>query len=476
MNWTALLAALKAKGFAEANPTPENVKAFLASQNIVLKVKGTDTLIDVDATHKAHTATTVEIDPEAVGDLTADDLAAVRKHRRGEVEKVRGKGFPGNPAEEVKVGYSRRHASDADVKSYNRKAAAGRTVFADADQAINFAVWAKSVLAPRLMTNDDCALLAKTMGATTNTAGGALIPNNFVPQLIDLKEERGLFRQTVPVTPMSRDTLTFPRRVGGLTVYFPGEAGSITASDPTVNNVTVTANKMATLTYVPSELLHDAALSVSDFVAREIAYAFADKEDECGFNGDGTSTYGSMTGLRKALTDLSGTIANIAGLVVASGNTFAEFDLATDITALVGRLPTYAKNPAFYMHREVYFNTIVKEMLAQGGATAQEAQNSYGKSPTLLGYPVRFVQTMPRVDANSQVAILFGEPGLGVTFGEVAGSMEIAVDTSVGFTTDTIAVRGIQRVGVAVHSPGNASATAASRIPGPYVGLISAAS
>ena len=44
------------------------------------------------------------------------------------------------------------------------------------------------------------------------------------------------------------------------------------------------------------------------------------------------------------------------------------------------------------------------------------------------------------------------------------------------FEQDEIVIRGTERFDVVVHDVGNQSATAASRVPGPIVGLITAAS
>jgi HK97 family phage major capsid protein len=55
------------------------------------------------------------------------------------------------------------------------------------------------------------------------------------------------------------------------------------------------------LTTVSNELNEDAFVNLADDVAGEIAYAFAKKEDECGFVGDGTSTYGGIEGVASKL-------------------------------------------------------------------------------------------------------------------------------------------------------------------------------
>jgi hypothetical protein len=43
--------------------------------------------------------------------------------------------------------------------------------------------------------------------------------------------------------------------------------------------------------------LSDSAADVAQSVASEIADAFAAKEDDCGYNGDGTSGFGGIAGL-----------------------------------------------------------------------------------------------------------------------------------------------------------------------------------
>jgi hypothetical protein len=46
-------------------------------------------------------------------------------------------------------------------------------------------------------------------------------------------------------------------------------------------------------------VLEDAIISIADDLAEEIVYAFSLKEDQCGFIGDGTSTYGGIVGCQR---------------------------------------------------------------------------------------------------------------------------------------------------------------------------------
>jgi len=147
------------------------------------------------------------------------------------------------------------------------------------------------------------------------------------------------------VMPMNSDTLTIPRRASGLTAYYVAEAGSITASDMGWDQVNLVAKKLAVLARYSSEVNEDSILDFANTLADEIAYAFANAEDQAGFNGDGTSTYGGITGVRDKLKNLDSTIANISGLFVGAGNAYSELVL-TDFEGVVvpgGYAPDYIR-------------------------------------------------------------------------------------------------------------------------------------
>ena len=113
---------------------------------------------------------------------------------------------------------------------------------------------------------------------------------------------------------MAGDTPSDPRRRGGVTAYWVGESQSTSYSDKTWDRVRLTAKKLMALTRVSNEINEDAVINLGDDYAREIVYAFAAKEDQAGFNGDGTSAYGGITGIRQALLGVDATISNILGL------------------------------------------------------------------------------------------------------------------------------------------------------------------
>ena len=305
--------------------------------------------------------------------------------------------------------------------------------------------------------------------------GGALVPPEFDNTIIDLKEQFGTFRPSSKVVPMARETKTVPRRTGGLTAYFVGEGATITDSTKAWDNVMLVAKKMAALAIFSSELREDAIINIADDLAGEIAYAFAQKEDDCGFNGDGTSTYGGITGVTSKLLGLDSTIANIAGLIVGTGNAYSELTLA-DFNKVVGLLPQYAdtNNAKWFMHKTFYHQVAERLALAAGGVTSSEVSAGM-RSFRFLGYPVQFAQVLPKTEANSQVCALLGDLAMASKFGD-RRQTTIFLDPYSKTATDQLQIRGTQRIDINVHDVGNASGTASLRQPGPIVGLITAAS
>lgn len=327
-----------------------------------------------------------------------------------------------------------------------------------------------------------CSQNGLTIRAQTegkNEDGGFLVPPEFINDIIDLREMYGVFRKNAKIVPMGSDTYSRPRRTGGLTAYFMTEASQITESKKGWDQVSLVAKKIGTLTKITTELLEDAVVNLGDDLMGEIAYAFSQKEDDCGFNGDGSSTYGGITGVCAKLKGLSGTIGNIAGLQVATGTGYGtnyNSIVLSDFQKTLGKLPLYAFQrsvPKWYMS-QAFWGGVVQPLLTNlGGVTMQQAQDPV--KPYFLGFPVEISQVLPVTSATSQVCALFGALELAADFGE-RRAVTIATSEHSLFEFDEIEIRGTQRFDIVVHSVGNADSTASKRVPGPIVGLITAAS
>lgn len=323
-------------------------------------------------------------------------------------------------------------------------------------------------------------LKAQTEGS--NAGGGFTVPNELSSDIIDLREEYGVIEQYLRFEPMNSETKEIMRRTGGLTAYWAGEGEAITESEKSWDRIELTNRKLAAIGIYSSELNEDSIVNLGDDLAGEIAYAFAIKLDEAGFNGDGSETYGRVIGFRQALKGLSGTIANIAGLVVSTGTGYAaSYDaiVLKDFLKVKGKLPRYAYKrgkPRWFVS-QFFWNTVMEPLgLAAGGVTAKEIEQGLAReTPMFLGYPVEFVEVMPQASEVSQVCCLFGVPQLAGTMGK-GRAMTLSLSDQYKWATDMLAIKGTQRVAINIHDVGNASGTASLRKPGPVVGLITASS
>lgn len=303
----------------------------------------------------------------------------------------------------------------------------------------------------------DNGIQLRAQGSASNSAGGYLVPEELAQTIIDLREEYGIFRRNARVRPMGSETLLVPRRASGVTAYFVGENTAITDSTKGWDVVELTARKLAAMVFYPWELADDAIIDLADDLAFEIAWAFAKKEDECGFIGDGTSTYGGIAGVVPKIGIASG--ATYAGSIATAitGNTaFSTLDLA-DFHTVTGKLPLYARtNAKWYISGPGYGDSMERLLYAAGGNNTTTVSGR----PTLsfLGYPVELVQVMNSTltAQPSTILLFFGDLRLAASLGDRRG-FEVATSRDYLFNKQQIAIQGWERFDINVHDLGDAT-------------------
>lgn len=297
--------------------------------------------------------------------------------------------------------------------------------------------------------------IQKAHNEGSNTAGGFLVPTQFENAIIDLRETYGTFRGLLPVVPMASDSMSVPRRTGGLTAYFTGEAGAFTESEKSWGQVMLTAKKFGVLTKMSKELSEDAVISIADDLASEIAYAFAKKEDDCGWNGDGTSTYGGIVGLK---TKFVAGLGSFVGAVDAASahDTFAEID-AADLNKAIAALPKYAEpNAKWYCSQQAWALVFQRLLAASGGNSMMDLAGKPTRA--YLGYPVVIDQTLPTTtgDLSDVPMLYFGDLSLAARMGDRRGvSMQTLVERYAEY--GQIGIIADERFDIAVHDIGDAS-------------------
>jgi HK97 family phage major capsid protein len=341
-------------------------------------------------------------------------------------------------------------------------------------KAYAFGQWLRS-LAGNRKSLDWVKNNIKTQVEGTVGAGGATVPDPLSADLVYLREQFGIGRQNCRIYPMSSDTLSVPNAITSTTVRWPGENAAITDSDmgfasSGVQQINLTAKKMAVLTQVSRELSEDSIIDFGATLARDFAYVLAREEDKVIFNNVVDATSG-IDGCIYAVWNLSATKANIAGLVQfdtarAAPNTFKP--TISNLSAMVGKLPTYATNAKWYMHKEIFHNTVAPQLEALNGNNWEAIANAYGPQPMLFGYPVVFVQNMVKTIAASTPYILLGDLSVGTAFGDRRG-VTVEVSDQRYFESDLLAFKATERFAFKAFDAGNESATASSRTPGALI-------
>jgi len=428
-----LIDSLKANGLT-GDVTIDSAKAYIAKLDAE-GIKFTDAdgaAIDVDSVWSTFSAVKV-----------ADDVASVKGSKAPHAAIA-------DNDEPVSGGTPQRFSIGNNVKkAYAAKIKSGRAVFHDPDQAEAFGSWARLAL---LGTYDygsqkraDIEICRKTQVEFNNQLGGALVPIEFLPNLVWLTEQYGIARKIANVVPMSRDVMTVPRKTGLASMVPIAEAGTISGLDNSYNNVTLTAKKYGVLYQISRELMADSAINIADDVARSIAESQAIAEDNAYFIGDGTSTYANQSGLTVALP-------SSAYLTGVAWGTLA----VADFTTAMGRVENV--NPArlaFVCSRQ-FFAQVMLKVDKTANQFKELTMGGLGGDATFLGYPVFFSQVMPKATGSSVKSCYFGD-FTGATMLGDRRQLEIQTSDQFYFNADSLAVRGTSRFCVDIHGDGRGS-------------------
>jgi len=302
------------------------------------------------------------------------------------------------------------------------------------------------------------------------TLGGALLPQEVLDQVIVLVNEYGQFTPNVRTVTMNSETLAIPRRAGGLSAYFVNENASLPDSDASWDRVNLVAKKLAVSNRMSSEILADSIIDLASYITVEIGRAFAKTIDNCGFNGDGTATYGGITGLVPALAAGLGNGAK--GIYQsASASSFETFSVQ-DFVSTLAALPLYARaNAKWYVSPAGFASSMQRLALSSGssnglsgGNTQSDIQNALGL--TFLGYPVVLCNAMDSTLGTdyAKLKVLFGDLELGAIYGD-RKAVNIRTSTERYAELDQTLMVATTRFDIAVHGMGD------DIVAGSYVAL-----
>jgi HK97 family phage major capsid protein len=300
--------------------------------------------------------------------------------------------------------------------------------------------------------------VTRAAGEGIGQSGGFLVPLELANAILDIRDSYGAFRRRARLVPMASDTAATPRRPGGASAVFIGENTAATETSVSADVVNLTAKKLGALVRISSELDEDSLPDIVDFVANEIAFAFAAKEDDCAFNGDGTSTYGGMVGI--CTTVLDGNHGKAKVTATTGHNTFLTID-SNDLGNLISAVRAAAiPNAAWFCSQTCFAQTFCR----LGGGTGYLPISDVDgiMTPHYLGFPVILTQKLPLISTllTGKVMLVFGDMYLGGVLGQRRG-VTLARSADRYLDQDQIAVLGTERFHAVVHDLGDNSTAGA---------------
>jgi HK97 family phage major capsid protein len=151
---------------------------------------------------------------------------------------------------------------------------------------------------------------------------------------------------------------------------------------------------------------------------------------------------------------LAGSVVTATSRQTFSALTFADFE------SMIGARKMWAgSNPKFYISQAGWAASMQRLANAAGGVTMAEIADG-ASTMMFLGYPVVISQVLESrlTGTTTARALYFGDLQQAAYLGTRRG-ISLAVDTSLGFLTDTLNIRATQRFDIVVHDTGTASAS-----------------
>jgi HK97 family phage major capsid protein len=340
--------------------------------------------------------------------------------------------------------------------------------FENAKDAYSVGMWFKAkggdVEAKRWC--QDHGVEARAQGSTGATTGSAFVPDVLSSTVIRLVDQYSAFAQNATNVVMPSDVLLFPRRTAGATAYWIDENSAITASDPTSNQVTLTAKKVTGAVTIASELLQDSIVSIADWITAELSLTLSNAVEAAAWSGN-PSNAPAVAGLVTSHTGgllASSAATYAASLVTAAGDTPDEVTKA-NLLAMMARVPQHSRAGAKWFCSPFFFASCMQNLdLAQGGSVGL----SQGMGPTFLGSPVVLTDRLPSgADSTGAIMALYGNMANSSYYG-IRQAIEIASSDQVNFLSDQTVIRAVARVAITHANLGT------DTVAGPMIGLVGA--
>jgi HK97 family phage major capsid protein len=238
----------------------------------------------------------------------------------------------------------------------------------------------------------------RALSVSTDSAGGYLVPQQFVTELDRNLVEISPLRSVARVSSTDASEVLLPKRTAAMTASWVGETTNRSGTQPTYDQQTISILEIACYVDVSNRLLEDSAFDLNAELVLDFAEAFAKKEGLGFIQGAGGN-------------EPSGIISNadIETVSTAAAATIA----ADDLIDLYHALPSaYARRAVWAMNRGTMGS--IRKLKDGDGRYIWQQPLTAGDPPMLLGRPIVEMVDLPNVvsgesPATDTLPIIFGD-------------------------------------------------------------------
>jgi HK97 family phage major capsid protein len=233
-------------------------------------------------------------------------------------------------------------------------------------------------------------VVARALNAGVTGEGGALIPQDFMADLIELLRAMTAVRGAGAMeVGMPMGNLTIPRLAGGATAAYQNELDDIGISQERFDDVNLVAKKLTAMVPVSNDLIRRAPIGVEEVVRDDLVQTLARREDLAFLRGDGTDK--GPVGMRSLCLPANKIT------VTAMPATPGPGDQLTAILAGASAAILALQNG---MSRMIRPNWIMAPTIARFISTARDQVGGFYFKEEMArgmfeGYPVRLTQQIP---------------------------------------------------------------------------------
>lgn len=241
----------------------------------------------------------------------------------------------------------------------------------------------------------------KAFGETAEAAGGYLVPEQLLNQIIEVRAQINVLESRVTTLPMMSASMGIPTFTLTMTPAAVAEAGSVSETDGSsaFGKVRMNAGKHSLYLIFDDELEEDSIIALEPFIARKAGEGFANQRENLILNGIGGS-------------------ANPLGLLLTTFTNTSDISGATDalvpedlIEAMTDLSPQYRRDSSFIVP-----NLTLKKIWGFRSMEGGEGTGIFmwipslalGQPDTLLGKPLLECAAFADPSSDGDAMFLFG--------------------------------------------------------------------